>query len=404
MNDILPCLRRDLEFFPVSHQGQQFVLIRDHLGLVQEGKAVAIPLYQLMVRLDGRRTLRDLQMELTRNQGGIIVNSDEIQKVIDYLDESYLLENGRFHAARDRIVADFTASKTRPCSHSGQAYPAQAVELTSRLDEILGLVSPISTENKKPHALVAPHIDLNIGARVYAGAYQAVRNSEPARILVLGIGHHLGDRLFCLTDKDFETPFGLCRNDSSTIHRLKEAGGSLVSDNDFVHRSEHSIEFQVVFLQHIFKHGPFTIIPILCGPVQSTIALYSRRAYLDKAGPFLGELKKIILDPHQPTLVVAGVDFSHIGLKFGHSLPADHLAGRSERHDRSLLNHLAGRDAEAFWQESAGVNDEYNVCGFSALACLLEILPLCQGEILDYHTWHEQPTQSAVSFAAVVFR
>jgi len=36
----LPSLRRDLEFYPVQLQGKQFVLIRDHLGLIQEGKAV----------------------------------------------------------------------------------------------------------------------------------------------------------------------------------------------------------------------------------------------------------------------------------------------------------------------------------------------------------------------------
>ena len=40
MNETTPRTRRDLEFFPVQHGGQQLVLIRDHLGLVEEGKAV----------------------------------------------------------------------------------------------------------------------------------------------------------------------------------------------------------------------------------------------------------------------------------------------------------------------------------------------------------------------------
>jgi len=404
MNETIPPLRRDLEFFPINHQGQQFVLIRDHLGLVQEGKAVAIPLYQLMIQLDGRRTIRDIQTAMTRQQGGVIVTSDEIQKIIDHLDESFLLDNERFQAARDRIMAEFSAQKTRPCSHCGQAYPAQPEQLTSRLDEILNLSSPTSPENINVLALVAPHIDLNVGEKVYASAYGMVKDLEPTRILVMGVGHKIGDRLFCLTDKDFETPLGLCRNDVPTFARLKEKAGDLISDNDFAHRSEHSIEFQIIFLQHIFKNHPFTIIPVLCGPIQTTIHPYSRQAYLEKTGTFLEGLKMIIEDSDHTTLIVAGVDFSHIGLKFGHRLPADQLDGRSERHDRSLLNHLAERDADAFWQESAGVNDEYNVCGFSALACLLEILPPCKGEILDYQIWHEQPTRSAVSFAAVAFK
>ena len=52
MDEKAPKVRRDLEFLPVQHEGQQLILIRDHLGLVQEGKAVALPFYQIMILLD----------------------------------------------------------------------------------------------------------------------------------------------------------------------------------------------------------------------------------------------------------------------------------------------------------------------------------------------------------------
>ncbi len=78
----LPPLRRDLEFYPVQHQGKQFILIRDHLGLVQDGKAVEMPLYQFMLLLDGTTTLRDLQMALMRQRGGMLVASDEVRNVV----------------------------------------------------------------------------------------------------------------------------------------------------------------------------------------------------------------------------------------------------------------------------------------------------------------------------------
>ncbi|MBU2498467.1 MAG: hypothetical protein KKE57_06180, partial [Proteobacteria bacterium] len=80
-----------------------------------------------------------------------------------------------------------------------------------------------------------------------------------------------------------------------------------------------------------------------------------------------------------------------------------HLTGRSEAHDRNLLAHLAGLDADRFWEESKRERDQYNVCGFSALACLMEVLPSCKGQMLDYQIWHEEATRSAVSFAAMVF-
>ena len=82
MDEFIPSARRDLEFFPVQLQGKQYVLIRDHLGLVQEGKAVEIPLYQLMVLLDGTTTIRDLQVALMRQRGGMLVSSDEVKSVI----------------------------------------------------------------------------------------------------------------------------------------------------------------------------------------------------------------------------------------------------------------------------------------------------------------------------------
>jgi hypothetical protein len=72
-------------------------------------------------------------------------------------------------------------------------------------------------------------------------------------------------------------------------------------------------------------------------------------------------------------------------------------------HDQNLLKAFSNMQTDVFWEESIGVKDQFNVCGFSAMACLMEILPPSRGQILGYEVWHEQPTRSAVSFAAVVF-
>jgi hypothetical protein len=119
---------------------------------------------------------------------------------------------------------------------------------------------------------------------------------------------------------------------------------------------------------------------------------------------FLAALKELIGDWNEDTLVVAGVDFSHIGPKFGHSQRAASLLFEAKRHDKLLIEACTKDDVEAFWAELRRVKDYYNVCGFSSLACLLEILPQTQGTLLDYEFWHEEPTQSAVSFAAIVWR
>lgn len=165
MEQTLAKARRDLEFFPVQHQGQQLVLIRDHLGLVPEGKAVGLPVYQIMTLLDGTTTVRDIQTELMRRQGGLLVGSDEINGLIAHLDGSFLLDSVRFREARDRIVRDFASRRTRPCSHCGESYPEDPLELRARLDQILKSEPAPSRPEGRILALVAPHIDLNVGYR-----------------------------------------------------------------------------------------------------------------------------------------------------------------------------------------------------------------------------------------------
>ena len=49
-------------------------------------------------------------------------------------------------------------------------------------------------------------------------------------------------------------------------------------------------------------------------------------------------------------------------------------------------------------RESGG---KYNVCGFSVLSLLLELLPGIKGQVLGYDLWQEDGTESAVSFAAM---
>ncbi|MBW1926324.1 MAG: AmmeMemoRadiSam system protein B [Deltaproteobacteria bacterium] len=403
MNETVPMARRDLQFIPVQYAGHRLIFIQDHLGLAQEGRPISLPLYQVMTLLDGTTTLSDLQMELMRQKGGTLVGKDEVKDLLARLDESFLLDSERFKKARDQIVASFSSKKTRPCSHCGRAYPGSPNELKAMLDEILASHPPVTEPEGKIVALIAPHIDLSVGYQVYSSAYQMFKYMAPSRIILLGVGHNMADDFFCLTDKDFETPQGIVKNEPSIIRRLKEAGGDIVAGSDFAHRSEHSIEFQTIFLHHLLAGRDFTIIPILCGFCQSSLNEYSRRAYLEKAGPFLRQLKQMIMEPDKETLVVAGVDFSHTGPKFGHQIPARSLESRSMAHDQNLLKHLSRLDAELFWKESRSVRDQYNVCGFSTLACMLEVLPRCRGNILDYQIWHDEATSSAVSFSSVVF-
>ena len=116
---------------------------------------------------------------------------------------------------------------------------------------------------------------------------------------------------------------------------------------------------------------------------------------------FIEELKGILDGESGSVLAVAGVDFSHIGPKFGHSSPASAMKGEAEAHDRALIDALCRGDVGSLWAESRRVSDRFNVCGFSALALLLEAFPGALGRLLGYDIWMEEATHSAVGFAAL---
>ncbi len=401
-SDLLPRPRRDLEYIPVQHQGQTYVLIRDRFGLVQAGKALKADLYRFLALLESSESVRDVQSGLMRLHQGRFVSEQEISSLIGILDESFLLDSDRFHQARNEIVNRFSSQAVRPCVLSGQAYPRHGEDLGRELDRILSLSGADGHGPGQVTAIVAPHIDLQVGAESYARAYSSLQHVQPERIIALGVGHHLSGHLFSLTRKDFQTPLGLVPADAAAVDTLLETKDPAIAPNDFEHCFEHSLEFQVLFLQHCLTSAA-CLVPILCGSLMATLPEYSRQAFLDRAGEVLAGLRSLLCQAQTRTMVVAGVDLSHIGPKFGHERTATALKDESERHDQALLEALCAQDPEAFWKESIAVRDRYNVCGFSALACLLEILPPGTGQVLDYRLWMEEATRSGVSFGAARF-
>ena len=399
-----PRARTDLEFIPIRQSNQMVVVVRDQLGLVREGTALPSELFELMSLLDGSHTLRDLQMFMMRKKGGMLVGIDEVQAIIDQLDQYCLLESEKFIESRDKIVSEFVSSTLRPCSHCGTWYPANKGELEQRVEQILSQASvDAHPKGDSVIALVAPHIDLNVGTKGYANAYTWLGSLDASRVIVLGVGHQMREGLFCLTAKDFETPLGLIRTDKDAVSELQGTVQQGLTPDDFPHRSEHSIEFQALFLKYLSKGEEFRIVPILCGSLWTGSSAYNRAIFVEKAGPFLERLQEMLQDKDNPTIIVAGIDLSHIGPKFGHDAPAAYLKGPAQAHDHALLDAALALDPEAFWEESTRVKDRYNVCGFTVLACLLEVLPESKGQLLHYEMWFEPPTQSAVSFCAAGF-
>ena len=405
MKEKTPRLRSDLDIVSTSYGGEKVFVVKDMLGLIPQPIMLRGEAIQVIGLIDGKRSIRDIQLELMRMHGGVIIRTEDVEEMIAQLDRVFLIDSDRYRDEKKRMTAEYAEQRTRKAALAGKSYPEDPDKLASYIQSILGPSDAGSGEfaGKKISAVIAPHIDLDVGKDVYAKAYQVLRGSSPRKILLLGTGHNLQEYLFSLTVKDFITPLGRAKTDREGIERLMETcPPGIIAPHDIDHKNEHSIEFQVLFLQQLFG-SDFELIPVLCGSVQKTLQDVSRPGEIPGVSDFIAGLRAFMGEKEDAALIVAGVDFSHIGPKFGHREAASSLLLEAKAHDRSLLDAICRGDAAAFWLEAQKVHNRYNVCGFSALALLLELLSGREGSLLGYDFWMEEATQSAVSFAAVAF-
>lgn len=398
-------MRTDIDIIPTSYQGEKVLLVKDLLGLIPQPVLLRGVALQVIGLMDGKRSIRDIQLELVRLHGGVFISAEDVEGMISQLDRIFLIDNQHYQREKDKIIKEFAQCHTRSASLAGRSYPEEPEKLTSHIQSILDSTEeqPDALKGKRISAVVAPHIDLDVGKKIYARAYKALKEFSPQKILLLGTGHNLQDSYFSLTTKDFVTPLGRAETERNWVERLKDTTPSgIIAPHDIDHKNEHSLEFQVLFLQHLFGDG-FKLMPILCGSFQKVLQQVSQPGEIPGMSGFISGLQHFLADEAEPVLIVAGVDFSHIGPKFGHRVPASSMLLEAKEHDHSLLDAICLGDVTSFWSLVQKVNNKYNVCGFSTLALLLELLSCKTGFVLGYDFWMEEATQSAVSFAAMAF-
>jgi hypothetical protein len=100
---------------------------------------------------------------------------------------------------------------------------------------------------------------------------------------------------------------------------------------------------------------------------------------------------------------VSGVDISHVGYKFGHSLPAASLIGRATANDSLIIDHLINAQARGIFQNARETDDQFNVCGLASMMLFSSLIGRCTAGLLHHGTYDEPSTNSAVTFASMVF-
>ena len=408
---------RPVEAFPVKQDGKTFIYLKDPLQLASPLGVTPVG-YFILSHFDGQHSFVDIQEKYSKQFGAVLL-SDELGTFVQMLDQHYYLYSPRFLDHQQAIIAEFQRMPIRAPAHVGGVYKKDPDELKAQLDGYF--LSPegpglpgLGNGAVRPKAIVAPHIDFHRGGPAYAWAYKALAESEGADLyILLGTSHCGGEGPFIVTLKDFATPLGLVETDKAFVSRLQEHCEQDLFAHEYLHRGEHSLEFQVVFLKYIAQRRaavtgeperPFKIVPILVSSFHPMVMGNTVPEENAAVRSFLQILKDLSAEETRAVCFVAGVDLAHVGQQFGDSEPitADVLKWL-EAEDRRLIERLAVLDAGGFFHEVAKDQDKRRICGFSPLYSLIRLLDGSRGQHLKYSQAFTPETGSAVTFTSMIF-
>lgn len=376
--------------------------IRDPYHYSDATLLIPPPLVQALEYFDGQQTAVDLRAELVRITGEIQVGELE-QHLFDSLNEAGFLENDRYRELKAQREKEFAAEPIREPAFAGAAYPENPVRLsnllTSRVGPTNGALDTV--------AIAAPHASPDGGWDSYRAAYRALPSRTDAgdkTFIVLGTSHYGAPDHFGLTRKQFATPLGTARTDTRLVDELDKAAPLAIRMEDYCHAVEHSIEFQTVFLQHLY--GPeVRILPILCGPFVKSIYEGGLPEENEHVARFFDALGNIAARESQNLFWILGVDMAHMGVRYGDNLRATANIGEMlaiKERDHQRIDQINSGDIRAYWSLVQDGHDDMKWCGSSPFYTFMKVMPQARGELLHYQHWQIDP-QSVVSFAGMRF-
>jgi len=192
--------------------------------------------------------------------------------------------------------------RIREAAVAGSFYPADPGELRSMLHRMLDAV--VTAAGPPPKALIVPHAGYVYSGPVAAVAYASLlpHAARYRRVVLLGPSHRVAFHGLAATEADtFRTPLGDVPIDCSSLHGLRHEAVDVI---DAAHRSEHSLEVQLPFLQMVLP--AFKLLPLVVGDAR--VADVSSVLELLWGGP--------------ETLLVISSDLSHY-LPYGQACELD---------------------------------------------------------------------------------
>jgi len=179
--------------------------------------------------------------------------------------------------------------QNRPPAVAGTFYPSDPVEIQQIL-KLYFAKAPVHNSDSEAMAIISPHAGYVFSGEVAAAAFsQLDPQKEYKTIFILGSSHRnafAGASIYSIGN--YSTPLGAVATDLETAQKLAVENTVLAFDPQF-HKSEHSIEVQIPFLQYFLKKD-FKIVPILLGtqdPLTCQLIAKALRPYFSTENLFV---------------------------------------------------------------------------------------------------------------------
>jgi hypothetical protein len=404
-----PTLRRDLNAISIDHQGQQLIGLQDPAQMAPETLFLPAPVFYLVSFFDGRHSIVDIQAEYMRRYGDMLFR-ENIEELIEQLDTHCLLEGGRYQEVLRQAEEEFKKDSLRRMVLADLSYPRDPRALRETLAQYFlaeGGPGPLE-DTPSPQGLrgvIAPHIGLNRGGPIYAWAYKAIAEEGPADVyFLLGTAHFGRESYFIATDKDFETPWGTVATDRGFLEALQKRCPQNLRAEEILHRQEHSLEFQGLWLHYLFPDKPITMVPLLCGSFHQAIFEDKSPQEIGEIQDFLGAVKETVAAEGKKVVFIAAADLAHMGQRFGDQVELNQeFLEEQAQEDQAMLELIEAGDAERFFNLISAQRDQRKICGLACIYTLLSLLAPARGKFLAYGLSPEPETSSVVTFASMAY-
>ena len=387
---------------PVALQdGTQAVALRDLLGVHSEPLVVGVEAYRALALFNGRHSLAQVERALASSGSaaapGPPVTLAQLEELAAELARAGWLEGQQYQALHAQALARYRRAPVRAPACAGKSYPAGRAELRRMLGRCFEHRDGPGPARAAPQRgwtrlLVAPHIDFGRGGPGYAHAYRALQLRDGADLyVVFGTAHASPASLFTLTRQDYDTPLGRLSTDREVVEALvEELGEEELLADELVHESEHSCEFQMVWLRHLFPEERLQVLPVLCSTISH---LADPRRVVNR---FLTALQRVVAG--RRVCWIAAADLAHVGPRYGDRAPptAGELA-RFAQADRRTLRFLEAGDAAGFHADAVRDDARRRLCGVAPIYAAMRASET-GARLLHYGQWTDGV--DSVSFAA----